>query len=185
MFSLVSASETPGHGSGWAETPKTDRGGDLIESTPTPSASKRRSRWDETPATTPSAMTPSMTPGQMTPGATPGGMTPQGLTPGGATPSMTPSGITPTGVKAMGMATPTPGHLLHMTPEQRQAWSWQKEIDERNRPLSDDDLESMFPPGYKVSDVKYTLQIWMWVKEIGRVLFFFLIFTFVFVYQID
>ncbi|BFY96994.1 hypothetical protein BsWGS_00033 [Bradybaena similaris] len=142
--------ETPGHGSGWAETPKTDRGGDLIESTPTPSASKRRSRWDETPATTPSAMTPSMTPGQMTPGATPGGMTPQGLTPGGATPSMTPSGITPTGVKAMGMATPTPGHLLHMTPEQRQAWSWQKEIDERNRPLSDDDLESMFPPGYKV-----------------------------------
>ncbi|RUS90026.1 hypothetical protein EGW08_002213 [Elysia chlorotica] len=139
--------ETPGHGSGWAETPKTDRGGDLIESTPTPGASKRRSRWDETPgAATPSAMTPSMTPGQMTPG----GATPQGMTPGGMTPSMTPSGVTPTGNKAMAMATPTPGHLISMTPEQLQAFSWQREIDERNRPLSDDDLEAMFPPGYKV-----------------------------------
>ena len=97
------SSETPGHGSGWAETPKTDRGGgDLIQETPTPSASKRRSRWDETPinatpgAMTPSGMTPSMTPGNMTPG----GMTPSGLTP---------SGTTPTGQKAMAMATPTPG----------------------------------------------------------------------------
>lgn len=134
--------ETPSHGSGWAETPKTDRGGDLIESTPTPGASKRRSRWDETPsAATPSAMTPSMTPGQMTPSMTPGGMTP----------SMTPSGVTPTGAKAMAMATPTPGHLISMTPEQLQAFSWQREIDERNRPLSDDELEGMFPPGYKVT----------------------------------
>ena len=85
-------SDTPGHGSGWAETPKTDRGGgDLIQETPTPSASKRRSRWDETPGATPGggAMTPSMTPGASTPGGgatpsmTPGGMTPGGFTPGG------------------------------------------------------------------------------------------------------
>jgi len=41
---------TPGLGSGWAETPRTDRGTDLVSETPTPSASKRRSRWDETPA---------------------------------------------------------------------------------------------------------------------------------------
>lgn len=60
--------ETPGHGSGWAETPKTDRGGDLIQDTPTPGASKRRSRWDETPG----AQTPSMTPSAMTPSMTPG-----------------------------------------------------------------------------------------------------------------
>ncbi|CAG0896459.1 unnamed protein product [Darwinula stevensoni] len=71
-------------------------------------------------------------------------MTP--VTPG----MMTPSGVTPTGHKAMAMATPTPGHMMAMTPEQLQAWRWEKEIDERNRPLSDDDLESMFPPGYKV-----------------------------------
>jgi len=99
--------ETPGHNSGWAETPRTDRtcAGDLIQETPTPSASKRRSRWDETPSS-------QMTPGSMTP-QTPGTPhTPHG-TPHGtphATPSiMTPSGVTPTGTKAMAMATPTPG----------------------------------------------------------------------------
>ena len=71
--------DTPGHGSGWAETPRTDRGGEGAPSeTPTP-ASKRRSRWDETPA----GQTPSSTP-------------------------MLQSGITPVGSKAAGMATPTP-----------------------------------------------------------------------------
>ena len=153
--------ETPGHGSGWAETPRTDRGGDLIQETPTPSASKRKSRWDETPmgggtpgSMTPSAMTPSaatpsgMTPGGLTPSMTPGGMTPSGMTPGG----FTPSGSTPTGQKAMAMATPTPGHLMSMTPEQLQAYTLQRELDERNRPLTDDELDTMFPPGYKASD---------------------------------
>ncbi|XP_060086188.1 splicing factor 3B subunit 1-like isoform X2 [Ylistrum balloti] len=150
--------ETPGHGSGWAETPKTDRGGDLIQDTPTPGASKRRSRWDETPGATPAGnmtpgnMTPSMTPAGQTPGgSTPVAFTPGGGTPGGSTPSgFTPTGKTPTGQKAMAMATPTPGHLMSMTPEQLQAYTWQKEIDERNRPLSDDELDTMFPQGYKV-----------------------------------
>jgi splicing factor 3B subunit 1 len=68
------------------------------------------------------------------------------MTPAG----FTPSGTTPTGSKAMNMATPTPGHLVHMTLEQMQAWTWQREIDERNRPLSEDDLDSMLPKGYKV-----------------------------------
>ncbi|XP_052767577.1 splicing factor 3B subunit 1-like isoform X1 [Mya arenaria] len=168
------ASDTPshmtpgGHQAGWAETPKTDRGGgDLIEDTPTPATNKRRSRWDETPGAhtpsqmTPGHMTPSMTPGGHTPGGmtpsgmsgmtTPGGGTPSGFTPGGMTPGgFTPSGSTPTGAKAMAMATPTPGHLMSMTPEQLQAFTWQREIDERNRPLSDEDLDAMFPPGYKV-----------------------------------
>ncbi|XP_013413734.1 splicing factor 3B subunit 1 [Lingula anatina] len=137
--------ETPGHGSGWAETPRTDRVGDQIQDTPTPGASKRRSRWDETPGqATPSAMTPA----GMT---TPGGMTPAGsMTPGGATPGgFTPSGVTPSGQAAMGMATPTPGQLMSMTPEQLQAYTWQREIDERNRPLTDEELDTMFPPGYK------------------------------------
>ncbi|GIY82436.1 splicing factor 3B subunit 1 [Caerostris darwini] len=127
--------ETPAHGSGWAETPRTDRTGtDLIQETPTPSASKRRSRWDETPSSQIGNQTP-QTPSMMTP------MTP--MTP------ITPSGVTPTGTKAMGMATPTPGHLMAMTPEQIQAYRWEREIDERNRPLTDDELEAMFPPGYK------------------------------------
>jgi len=111
--------ETPGHGGGWAETPHTDRtGADIITETPTPSASKRRTRWDETPGgATPADSTPagSMTPSGMTPSGTPGGLTPGGTTPGGSTPGgltpggFTPSGTTPTGAKAMAMATPTPG----------------------------------------------------------------------------
>lgn len=186
-FPETPAHATPGHstpgGGGWAETPKTDRGGDLIQDTPTAGASKRRSRWDETPgqatpggltpsAMTPSAMTPSMTPGSMTPS----GMTPGGLTPGGSTPSgMTPSGVTPTGQKAMAMATPTPGHLMSMTPEQLQAFTWQREIDERNRPLSDEELDSLFPTGYKVwlhdfwgshCPVKNSLKGWGYFVEI-------------------
>lgn len=103
---------TPGFGSGWAETPRTDRGGDTIQETPTPSASKRRSRWDETPSNVSAAATPSLMSG---------GMTPQTPSLSGAmTPRMTPGGATPVGSKAMAMATPTPGHLVSMTPEQLQ-----------------------------------------------------------------
>lgn len=98
---------TPGFGSGWAETPRADRGSEMIQETPTPSASKRRSRWDETPAI-----------GSATPA---GGMTPQTPSLSGAmTPRMTPGGATPIGPKAMAMATPTPGQLVAMTPEQIQ-----------------------------------------------------------------
>lgn len=111
--------------------------GDLIQETPTPSASKRRSRWDETPS--------NQTPGSMTPQtpATP-------LTTPHQTSILTPNAVTPTGPKAMGLATPTPGHLMSMTPEQLQAYRWEREIDERNRPLSDDELDALFPPGYKI-----------------------------------
>ncbi|KAH6940040.1 hypothetical protein HPB50_024489 [Hyalomma asiaticum] len=120
----------------WDETPKTERdrtgGADLIQDTPTPSASKRRSRWDETPSSQMGNQTP-QTPSAMTPSST-----------------MTPSGVTPTGAKAMAMATPTPGHIMAMTPEQLQAYRWEREIDERNRPLTDEELDAMFPPGYKI-----------------------------------
>ncbi|XP_054730483.1 splicing factor 3B subunit 1 [Anastrepha obliqua] len=137
--------ETPGH-SGWAETPKPDRGtSENVVAELTPGASKRRSRWDETP----SNATPSMTPSSaMTPNLTPS-MTPH-ATPGHITPLLTPGGTTPIGVKAMAMATPTPGALAAMTPEQLQAYRWEKEIDERNRPLTDEELDQMFPPGYKI-----------------------------------
>jgi len=37
-----------------------------------------------------------------------------------------------------------------MTPEQLQAYRWEREIDERNRPLTDDELEALFPSGYKI-----------------------------------
>lgn len=87
ILSLSLLSETPGH-AGWAETPRTDRGGDHPHETPTPGG-KRRSRWDETPA------------GSQTP------MTPRTPTVGSGTPMMTPSGKTPIGPKAMGMVTPS------------------------------------------------------------------------------
>ena len=46
---------------------------------------------------------------------------------------------------------PSPAQLGSMTPEQMQAWRWERELDERNRPLSDDELDALFPQeGYKV-----------------------------------
>lgn len=39
---------------------------------------------------------------------------------------------------------------MAMTPEQLQAYRWEREIDERNRPLTDEELDAMFPPGYKI-----------------------------------
>ena len=47
---------------------------------------------------------------------------------------------------------------MSMTPEQLQAYNWQMEIDERNRPLTDDELEGMFPPGYKVLNLPASYQ---------------------------
>ena len=55
------------------------------------------------------------------------------------------------GQKAMAMATPSAAQLAQMTPEQMQAFRWEREIDERNRPLMDEELDAMFPPGYKVT----------------------------------
>ena len=129
--------------SGWAETPRSVQPGDKISDTPSAGASKRRSRWDETPSATPS-MTPSGASGAATPSMTPGSATPS------QTPMMTPGGSTPMGQKAMAMATPSASQMMQMTPEQMQAYRWEKEIDERNRPLADEELDAMFPPGYKI-----------------------------------
>ncbi|XP_064401583.1 splicing factor 3B subunit 1-like isoform X2 [Halichondria panicea] len=132
--------ETPSR-AGWAETPRTDRGGggDNVSDTPTP-FSKRRSRWDETPAS------------QRVGGGTPSmGNTPSFGTPsiGAATPNF--GAPTPAGALARGMMTPSPGQLGSMTPEQMQSWRWEKEMDDRNRPLSDDELDALFPQdGYKI-----------------------------------
>lgn len=52
------------------------------------------------------------------------------------------------------MMTPTPGQLgVAQTPEQAQAMRWEAEIDERNRPMSDEELDMIFPKdGYKILD---------------------------------
>eukprot|EP00731_Ephydatia_muelleri_P037159 Em0404g2a len=47
------------------------------------------------------------------------------------------------------------GHMGAMTPEQMQAWRWEMELDERNRPLTDEELDALFPQeGYKMDENK-------------------------------
>ncbi|KAJ4847146.1 Splicing factor 3B subunit 1 [Turnera subulata] len=165
---------TPGIGR-WDATPTPGRVGDA-----TPSLS-RRNRWDETPTpgrVVDSDATPAA---GATPGATPLGVawdaTPKGLvtptpkrqrsrwdetpaTMGSATPV---AGVTPVagsytpGVTPLGgsdLATPTPSNIAlrgPMTPEQYNLLRWEKDIEERNRPLTDEELDAMFPQeGYKI-----------------------------------
>ncbi|OIV96195.1 hypothetical protein TanjilG_14872 [Lupinus angustifolius] len=144
---------TPGRRNRWDETPTPGRivdsdatpaGGATPGATPagtwdatpklpgmaTPTPKRQRSRWDETPATMGSA-TP-------LPGATPAA----GYTPG----------VTPVG--GFELATPTPGALRGaVTPEQYNLLRWERDIEERNRPLTDEELDAIFPQeGYKVLD---------------------------------
>ncbi|KAK9834053.1 hypothetical protein WJX81_006031 [Elliptochloris bilobata] len=126
------ATPTPGRADG-AATPGWAPGETPAVGT-TPAGKKQRSRWDETPAGV-----------ALAPGATPAmgvGATPLGF---GVTPGMTPMG-------GADMATPSPSALgkVPMTAEQYQAMRWEREVEERNRPLSDEELDAMLPPGYRV-----------------------------------
>ncbi|KAG1467865.1 hypothetical protein G6F56_004173 [Rhizopus delemar] len=59
-------------------------------------------------------------------------------------------GVSSTPVGGMGMMTPTPSQM-YMTPEASNALRWERELDVRNRPLSDEELDAMFPTtGYKI-----------------------------------
>ncbi|THU54523.1 hypothetical protein C4D60_Mb10t26000 [Musa balbisiana] len=133
---LVDADATPAAG---GVTPGATPAGMTWDATPklaglaTPTPKRQRSRWDETPATMGSA-TP--LPGAVTPAA-----------------SFTP-GVTPVG--GVDLATPTPGAINlrgAMTPEQYNLLRWERDIEERNRPLTDEELDAMFPQeGYKILD---------------------------------
>ncbi|CAN0004204.1 unnamed protein product [Ectocarpus sp. 13 AM-2016] len=124
--------DTPKAGSKWDD--ETPRAGGGFGAGETPSG-RKKSRWDQTPQ---AGVTPGQTPvagAMMTPGATPSA---------GWTPGQTPSG----------MVTPSPnlaqaglgGAGEPMTPELAQQMRWERELDERNRPLTDEDLDAMFPP---------------------------------------
>uniref|UniRef100_A0A914ZAI7 Splicing factor 3B subunit 1 domain-containing protein n=1 Tax=Panagrolaimus superbus TaxID=310955 RepID=A0A914ZAI7_9BILA len=98
-------------------------------------SARRRSRWDLTP----SAETPRSF-----------DFTPK-IEAGGATPSytMTPGGATPIGPIAMGLK--TPAHItVPGTPEQIALQRHQMDIELRNQPITDEELDSLFPPGYKI-----------------------------------
>ena len=167
------ATPTPGRADGganrWDATPTPGRVGD-----PNATPSRTKNRWDETP--TPGRAGANAWDSTPAPGIVPGALAKMGVaagpksrwddTPagvGGATPvgafGATP-GATPVGpidaqtpmVGGMGLAPlGASGPAGSMTPEQMQQVRWQQEIDERNRPLTDDDLDAIFPPtGYKI-----------------------------------
>ncbi|KAI4296400.1 hypothetical protein L6164_036361 [Bauhinia variegata] len=118
----VTPGATPA-GMTWDATPK-------LSGMATPTPKRQRSRWDETPATMGSA-TP-------LPGATPAAAYTPGVTPVG-------------GVE---LATPSPASINFsgaITPEQYNLLRWERDIEERNRPLTDEELDAMFPQeGYKI-----------------------------------
>lgn len=95
---------------------------------------KKKSRWDETPAAQ-SAVSVASTPA---PGQYIGGV------------ASTPA-ATPLGNYALSMTTPNAAAFL--APEMAQQMRWEAEVDERNRPLSDVELDAIFPTtGYKILD---------------------------------
>ena len=116
--------ETPG----WGATPADGAGG--------ATAKRTRSRWDETPQHLAAV------------GATPayGGMAATPLAYGAATPLVGGS-LFEAGPGSMAAAAAG----VPLTPEQYNALRWEREIAERNRPLSDEELDGMLPSeGFKV-----------------------------------
>ncbi|KAI8371733.1 splicing factor 3B subunit 1 [Radiomyces spectabilis] len=112
-----------------------------VSATPRSDAGKR-SRWDATPVHT-------------DPGATPRSewdATPRGTTTKRSRWDATPVGVTATPVGGLGMMTPTPSqNFIPATPEAMSNLRWERELDVRNRPLSDEELDAMFPTtGYKI-----------------------------------
>ena len=115
---------TPAAGGARASVSKWDATPSGVGETP----SRKRSRWDETP--------------QAMDGATPSGAV--GATPVGG------MGATPMG--AAGMMTPAYGGAISaQTAEERKRSEHELDIEIRNRPLTDDELDAIFPPeGYKI-----------------------------------
>ncbi|ACO61711.1 predicted protein [Micromonas commoda] len=133
------AGDVGGTGS-WDATPKIDAGaGGGVGPTP----KRTRSRWDETPLIRAGAAgDPNATPlgaGAFDGGATPG----PGQLAGMVTPDIH-------GLAAQHMAAAN----VPMTPEQYNAMRWEREVEARNAPLTDEDLDLMLPSeGYKILPV--------------------------------
>ena len=133
----ASGSQAGGSTPGWGDDAAS--GGGAV-------APKRpRSRWDETPAASLGGATPA--PGTV---GWAGGATPAGY--GGATPAAGAAGAAAAAAAATAFADAVAGGVP-LTPEQYAALRWEREVAERNRPLSDGDLDAMLPTeGYKILD---------------------------------
>lgn len=101
----------------WDATPSMPSAAGGVTATP---SGRKRSRWDETPMQENNQL------GDMTPAVSNAGMQ------------------TPAGMNLAGMATPMTSQVP-MTPEQITATRYQQEIDMRNRPLTDEELDDMLP----------------------------------------
>ncbi|KAI8050903.1 armadillo-type protein [Syncephalis plumigaleata] len=124
----------------WDETPRADGG-----------EARKRSRWDETPRVglgvedTPRSSRWDATP-QMMVDATPK------RSRWDETPVVNAGGLGLGAAAGAGvMATLTSGSLAGVAPELAQQLRWERELDERNRPLSDEELNALLPStGYKI-----------------------------------
>ncbi|ORZ17398.1 splicing factor 3B subunit 1 [Absidia repens] len=117
-----------------------------VEATP---VAGKRSRWDATPLRVDAGATP----GRSEWDATPTASTKRSRW--DATPVAGASGVEATPVGGFGMMTPTPHQQqqgqVPMTPEAMSSMRWERELDARNRYLSDEELDAMFPStGYKI-----------------------------------
>lgn len=141
----ASTAATPSRSSRWDATPAAGAKKNRWDETPVHgvNGSSSRSKWDATPVSLDA-----------------GGVTPA---PGGKrsrwdeTPVAGDRGADATPRKSVQM---TPGGSIAadilsgaLTPEMAQRLRWEREIEERNRPLADDELDAMFPAtGYKILD---------------------------------
>lgn len=135
----------------WDATPVSST---AVAATPV-GGSGRKNRWDETPV---SGVAATKSKWDATPNALAGAATPAAggkrsrwdETPVAGGDAMTPRKsvqMTPGGSIAADIMSGT------LTPELAQRMRWEREIEERNRPLSDEELDSMFPAtGYKILD---------------------------------
>ncbi|KAJ3104421.1 Splicing factor 3B subunit 1 [Phlyctochytrium bullatum] len=118
---------------------------------------KKRNRWDETPVGSVGPMGGTVSQWDATPKAGGGavGETPVKKSRWDETPvGFNPFGATPVGSAGMNLATPVPGGGgTAITPEALNAIRWEKEIDARNRPFTDEELDKILPSeGYKILD---------------------------------
>jgi len=101
--------------------------------------SRKRHRWDTTPDKTPNAK-------ESASAETP---TPKQMKYGDETPIFTPGGSTPFGSLAMNMKTPAVGYAS-MTPAPDRVYTYDRDLEKRTRQITDEELDALFPPGYKV-----------------------------------
>jgi splicing factor 3B subunit 1 len=110
-------------------------------------AVKVRSRWDETPI----SVSGSEWDGAA--GATPGGSKKRSRW--DETPVAGPNGVmgTPSATPSSVYGMSTPAYASQMTPEIAQRMKWEAEVEERNRYLTDEELDAMFPTtGFRILD---------------------------------